>query len=103
MTKEYLIHKKQMFEKLPEVKSRLDGLHHTIIWFGDDSLYHTTFIGMKETVSWLNGAFYAFGMRYPSLKEIKKEEEMLKNVNKLDEARGFEVARGAMFRSYKDK
>ena len=54
------IHKKrELFELLPEVNKRLSRLHPTIVWFGEDGLYHTSF-DFKELVDWLNGGFYVF-------------------------------------------
>ena len=74
------------FENLPKVKEVLEGLHHTIIWFGDHGLYHTSF-DFTDTVNWLNGGFYIFC-------EINGDDS-------LDEAYALECAREAMFKPYK--
>lgn len=47
------------FEKLPEIAKILKDLHHTIIWFGADGLYHTSF-NLTDEVCFLNGALYAY-------------------------------------------
>ena len=92
MNIEKLNHKRKMFELLPEVRDKLSRLHPTIIWFGDDGMYHTSF-DFKDTVNWLNGAFYAFGKKYKTIDDLKKEEKQL------DDAKGWDAARDAMFRS----
>lgn len=95
MSKINIENKRAQFERLKEVKEKIGHLHPTIIWFGDDGLYHTSF-DFNDTVNWLNGAFYAFGKSYRSLKEIEKESK------NLSEAKGWDCAREAMFRPYKD-
>lgn len=90
-----LFHKKRMFELLPDVRDKLEGLHPTIIWFGDDGMYHTSF-DFKDTVNWLNGAFYAFGKKYKTIKQVEKEDKEMQDI------KGWECARESMFRSYKD-
>lgn len=62
---------REQFEKLPEIASILDGLHHTIVWFGDDNKYHTSF---NFDVSFINGAWYAFQ------EQQKKIDSMLDHV-----------------------
>ena len=96
MKKNDIENKREQFEKLKEVKDKIGHLHPTIIWFGDDGLYHTSF-DFKDTVNWLNGAFFAYGKTYRSLNDIKKDEKQDK------ENKGWECAREAMFRGYKEK
>lgn len=93
MNKLDLENKRLQFEKLKEVKERIGNLHPTIIWFGDDGFYHTSF-DFQDTVSWLNGAFFAYGKSYRSIKEIKKDQDAEK------EAKGWDCAREAMFRPW---
>ena len=59
MKKDQMDEIRKEFEELPDVKSKLSGLHHTIIWFGDDCKYHTNF-NFGDTVNWLNGGFCIF-------------------------------------------
>ncbi len=90
------IHKKrELFELLPEVNKRLSRLHPTIVWFGEDGLYHTSF-NFKELVDWLNGGFYVFQQLHKD-KEVKKHKEQKRSE---EAARGFECAREAMFRPW---
>lgn len=49
------------FEQLPEVHKKIGHLQPTIIWFGDDGLYRTSF-NFQDTVNWLNGAFYVYNL-----------------------------------------
>ena len=93
MNKIDIENKRMQFEKLKEVKDKIGHLHPTIIWFGDDGIYHTSF-DFKDTVSWLNGAFYAFGKSYKSIRDIKNEEK------EINDAKGWDLAREAMYRSY---
>ena len=95
MRKTDVENKRAQFERLEEVKRRIGHLHPTIIWFGDDGLYHTSF-DFKDTVNWLNGAFYAFGKSYKSLKDIENESK------DISETMGWDCARDAMFRPYKE-
>lgn len=48
---------RKQFESLPEIKEILGSLHPTIIWFGDDNKYHTSFSGFDNAVIRLNGAW----------------------------------------------
>ena len=90
------IHKKrELFELLPEVNKRLSRLHPTIVWFGEDGLYHTS-SNFKELVDWLNGGFYVFQQLHKD-EEVKKHKEQKRSEKA---ARGFECAREAMFRPW---
>ncbi len=90
------IHKKrELFELLPEVNKRLSRLHPTIVWFGEDGLYHTSF-DFKELVDWLNGGFYVFQQLNKDKEEKKHKEQKVSE----KAARDFECAREAMFRSW---
>lgn len=91
MNKLDIENKRMQFEKLPEVKRKIGHLHPTIIWFGDDGLYRTSF-DFGDTVNWLNGAFFAYGKSYKSIKDAERD---IKNKR---EIKGFESAREAMFR-----
>lgn len=86
---------REQFEKLPEIASILDGLHHTIVWFGDDNKYHTSF---NFDVSFINGAWYAFQEQQKQLDLINQytaaqgesikilNDERIKQQKKIDEA-----------------
>ncbi|VXA58259.1 conserved hypothetical protein [Acinetobacter proteolyticus] len=51
---------REQFERLPEINQTLGGLHPTIIWFGDDNKYHTSFSGFDKAVLRINGAWEIF-------------------------------------------
>ena len=92
---------KENFEKLGNVSEIFKDLHPTIIWFCEKELkYVTSFVGFDDRVVWLNGAWYVF-------QELNKVKEKVIKVKKLpkeskESLRGFECAREAMFRPYKD-
>ena len=92
---------KENFEKLGNVSEIFKDLHPTIIRFCEKELkYVTSFVGFDDRVVWLNGAWYVF-------QELNKVKEKVIKVKKLpkeskESLRGFECAREAMFRPYKD-
>lgn len=47
------------FEQLPHVAKILGGLHPTIIWFGSDMKYHSSF-DFQHQVNFLNGAYETY-------------------------------------------
>lgn len=65
---------REQFENLPEIKKTLGKIHPTIIWFGDDNQYHTSFSGFDNAVIRINGAWEIY-QRYigRTLTQVHKE------------------------------
>ncbi|HGW3983458.1 TPA: hypothetical protein ACNICG_002797 [Acinetobacter baumannii] len=82
---------REEFEKIPYVKAILEGVHSSIVWFGEDK-YHTSFVGFDGAVNRLNGAWFVFQHQQAKVEELQQDleaqrEETIKGYTKISDLR----------------
>lgn len=70
---------REEFEKIPYVKAILEGVHSSIVWFGEDK-YHTSFVGFDGAVNRLNGAWFVFQHQQAKVEEQAQQIANLKSL-----------------------
>ncbi|HGY3246930.1 TPA: hypothetical protein ACNVU8_003309 [Acinetobacter baumannii] len=61
---------REEFEKIPYVKAILEGVHSSIVWFGEGK-YHTSFFGFDGAVNRLNGAWVVYQNQQAKVEELQ--------------------------------
>ncbi|OBM16979.1 hypothetical protein [Acinetobacter baumannii] len=71
---------REEFEKIGWVKEILGSLHPTIIWFGKDNKYHTSFTGFDNAMDRLNGGWEIFKHQQAKVEGLQKRVDELERM-----------------------